>query len=1127
MNDVATWLNSIGLGQHAEAFVENDINFSLLTSLDHEVLQAIGVKSVGHRMTILKAAAALGEESIETVEQNTRKITGNSKNVTNEAEHRQLTVMFCDLVGSTELSGRLDAETYRDLILVYQELCTRCVERYEGYVARFFGDGMLVYFGYPRAHEDETQRAIHASLEILEELASLNSGERSQEVNLAARIGIATGPVVVGDIIGDGASQESAVIGETPNVAARLQAFAEPNQIIISPATKNLAAGEFNYRSLGEQSLKGVDQPVVVWRVIGERDHGSRFDAARGQQVTPLVGRDEERDILVRRWQRALSGSGQVVMVSGEAGIGKSRLSRGLREQIRDQQHIELNYQCSPFHVSSALYPVINQLERAAGFVPDDNHEAKLDKLEQLLSQSTDEINSSARLIADLLSLPANHRYGKVDASPLQQKDQTLQVLVSQLAGLGKDQPVLMVFEDLHWADPTTLELLDLVVAQIPEIPVMLLATHRPDFAPAWTGEAQVYSISLNKLDAINCTALVKSVSGGISLPPEVLDEIITKTDGVPLFVEELTKTVMESGMLRVEKNSYVLDQPLTSLAIPSTLQDSLMARLDRLASVKDIAQIGAVIGREFGHELILAVAGLEDSVLTYGLEKLAEAGLVLRRGTPPQASYLFKHALIQDISYASLLKSRRQQLHAKISTVLVERFPDLIETQPELAAQHFSEAGLVSEAVEYWHRAANLASSRAAPEEAYNHLGFALDGLKQLPESDENRHLRMDLLGQRVTPIIATRSYGSPEMKSLIDDAMSVYASLDNVSQQIFPIHYARWTKALTGGRAIEAPGISTEVLDEARRQKDDLKIILGNRLKGCSLVVVGEPGDGLRYLELALRECGESQSDEIGFIFGQDSLTSCLTYGAFAHGALGNFSKMYEFSEQAINRAEKTKNPLTLAYVYGHLSILFSEMRDSVSLSRTVGLLGSILRHHPIPNWIPVLKYSQAVLNSYDLNNNLVQEDIRHCMELLERSGFLYWHPIFEANLARVYLACGETELARKSIENGNVIVNQGGDSWGGPELARVLADLMLVGDAPAESIDMAFCEALQKARDYPNKFYELRTACSLAQHYNNTGRTNEARELLQSVCESVIEPCEIHDFVTATKLLSQLES
>jgi class 3 adenylate cyclase len=444
VNDVTEWLAALGLEQHAQTFAENDINFDLLASLDHEVLQAIGIKSAGHRMTILKAAAALGDECIETNKQNTAENAGDSRNAINnainEAEHRQLTVMFCDLADSTELSGRLDAEAYRDLILAYQAICTRCVERYEGYVARFFGDGMLVYFGYPRAHEDETQRAIHAGLEILD---GLNSDERSQCLNLAVRIGIATGPVVVGDIIGDGASQESAVIGETPNIAARLQALAEPNQVIVSPTTKNLAAGEFHYRSLGEQSLKGVEQPVVVWCVMGERDHDSRFDAARGQKIAPLVGREEEQDILTRRWQRASNGTGQVVLVSGEAGIGKSRLSRGLREQLRSQQHIELNYQCSPFHVSSALYPVINQLERAAGFAPDDGHEAKLDKLEQLLSQSTDDINASAGLLADLLSLPGQHRYGEIDVSPIQQKDQTLQYWFVSLKGLAKINPCL------------------------------------------------------------------------------------------------------------------------------------------------------------------------------------------------------------------------------------------------------------------------------------------------------------------------------------------------------------------------------------------------------------------------------------------------------------------------------------------------------------------------------------------------------------------------------------------------------------------------------------------------------------------------------------------------------------
>jgi class 3 adenylate cyclase/tetratricopeptide (TPR) repeat protein len=1124
VNDVTEWLAALGLERYADAFTGNDIDFDLLASLDHEVLQAIGVKSAGHRMTILKAAAALGDEATETTGQDTRESADDLQSAGNEAEHRQLTVMFCDLADSTELSGRLDAETYRDLILAYQQTCTRCVERYEGYVARFFGDGMLVYFGYPRAHEDETQRALYAGLDILEELENLNSGSRNQGVDLAARIGIATGPVVVGDIIGEGASQESAVIGETPNVAARLQALAEPKQVMVSSETKNLAIGEFDYRSLGEQSLKGVEQPVAAWRVLGKRDHGSRFDAARGQQVTPLVGREEERDILVRRWRRTLDGSGQVVMVSGEAGIGKSRLSRELRERIRDQQHIELNYQCSPFHVSSALYPVINQLERAAGFAADDDNETRLDKLERLLAQSSDEIEAAARLLADLLSLPGKHRYGEIDVTPLQQKDRTLQLLVRQLEGLGKHQPVLMVFEDLHWADPTTLELLELTVERIPEIPVMLLATHRPEFAPAWTGESQVYSISLNKLDATNCSNLVKGVSGGISLPPEVLAEIIAKTDGVPLFVEELTKTVMESGMLRVENDNYVLDQPLTSLAIPSTLQDSLMARLDRLAAVKDIAQIGSVIGREFDYELILAVAGLEDSVLTEGLQKLAEAGLVLRRGTPPLASYFFKHALIQDISYASLLKSRRQQLHAKIGTVLVERFPELVETQPELAAQHFYEAGLVAEAIDYWSRAAKLASSRAAPEEAYNHLGFALDALEQLPETRESRHLRLDLLGQRVTPVIAIRGYASPEVGDLVADAMSVYAELGETSPQIFPVLYARWAFALAGGRTIDAPGLADELLAEARRQEDELRVTLGYRLCGCSSIIVGEPRRGLDFLDRALSGLGDMRSNEIGFTFGQDTLAVCLTYSAFAQAALGNYAEVYRFAGLAMARCERIRNPLTISYVHGHFCVLFSELRDFRRLSGSMDQLDGVLREHPMPNWIPVLEYSRAVSDSWESNSNTAVAAIRHSMDVLGGMGFLLWRPIFEANLARIYLGGGEAELAQKSIERGRLLIEQGSDTWGGPELARLQAESILASAAPVDAVDRAYLEALQMARDYPNKFYELRTVCGLARHYKNTGRIGEASELLRTTCETVVEPCEIHDFIAAKQLLSQ---
>ena len=1113
--DVTKWLDERGLGKYADVFEENEIGVLDLPLLSDDDLRELGLP-MGPRKRLLAAISNSAEET----KKDTLPLV--QPPASGEAEHRQLTVMFCDLADSTALSQRLEAETYREVILSYQETCTHCVERYEGYLARLFGDGLLVYFGYPQAHEDDAERAIHAAIEVLREIRAPDENQGgADEIELAVRIGIATGPVLVGDIVGEGAAQESTVLGETPNLASRLQTLAGRNEIIVSPATQTLAGGRFTYRDLGPQKLKGMEAAVTCWRVTGERDSGSRFEATHGEHLVPLVGRDEERDMLLRRWHRASGGAGQIVLVSGEAGIGKSRLSRALREHVAEDTYTLLSYQCSPYHVSSALYPVINHLERAARFLSDDTPETRMDKLEQLLAESTDQVESAAPLLAALLSLPGENRYGAIGLTPAQQKDRTLSVLVDQLEGLASKQPVLVVFEDVHWVGPTTLELLDLIVERARRVCVLVLFTHRPEFTAAWTGEAHVTSIALNKLDPENCSALVEAVTAGQVLPSEVLEEIVEKTDGVPLFVEELTKTVIESGMLRAEAGRYVLDQPLTALAIPATLQDSLMARLDRLASAKDIAQIGAVIGREFGHELIEAVASLDASVLNEGLEKLAQAGLVFRRGTPPQVSYQFKHALIQDTAYASLLKSRRQQLHAKIGSTLESRFPELIESQPELAAHHLHQAGLTAPAIEYWHQAAKLASSRSAMNEAYSHLGAALNALETLPKTDDTRRLRLNLLAERVTPIIAVRSYSSPEMVELYEDAMSVYHELEGDTPQIFPIIYARWVFDFTGGRMKRALEHAEEFLTEAKRQNAPIPIIQGRRLYGSNLVMFGDPQEGYRHLALA--ELDESQSDEIGFFYGQDTLASLSCYVAFALCALGMFDQLSRRIEIALARAVEVNNPLSIAYVYGHMALLLNEIGDDAGLKRCLASMEATLDEHPIPLWVAILGYLQGVMRLTEDRSDQAVSLIQHGITVSEQLGVHYLRPIFQASLGRAYLAQDELTLAQDAVSRGLAEIDNGRDQWAKPELHRIRGDILALQQP--DRAEAAYEEALNQARAYPNRLYELRAGMSLARCWSKRARRSEARKLLEAVCDSVCEPGQNRDYQEAKKVLLEL--
>ena len=541
---------------------------------------------------------------------------------------------------------------------------------------------------------------------------------------------------MVGDLVGEGSAQEEAVVGETPNLAARLQALAEPNTVVIAGGTHRLVAGLFDMIDLGHQQLKGFATPVPAWRITGEADTEGRFDALHGV-ATPLVGRSEELELLLQRWQQARAGKGQAVMLSGEPGIGKSRLTAALEERLSAEPHARLRYFCSPYHVNSALYPVIKQLERAAGLGRSDSSDTKLDKLEALLRQAVSDITEAAPLLAELLSIDTTGRYAPLKLTPQARKARTLSALIQLLEGLAARQPVVMIVEDAHWIDPTTSEWLDMLIDGLQDLPVLLIITFRPEFQPRWTLFSHVTALSLSRLDRDQGAAIIDRVAGGKTLPAEVRNQILAKTEGVPLFVEELTKTVLESGLLIDEGDHYVLSGPLPSLAIPSTLQDSLMARLDRLAPVKEVAQIGACIGRVFHHRLLAAVTGYDDARLEGILQQLEKSELVFRRGVPPEATYTFKHALVQDTAYQSLLKSRRQQIHAIIASELEAQFREIAEAEPETLAHHYTAAGLTEQAVAYWLKAGQQALKRSANLEAMAHLGKGLELVASLPDTE------------------------------------------------------------------------------------------------------------------------------------------------------------------------------------------------------------------------------------------------------------------------------------------------------------------------------------------------------------------------------------------------------
>lgn len=724
MHDVSRWLADLGLDEYAKLFEEHKIDREVIAELGESDLKELGIP-LGHRKKILKAIASLDAPNASL-----DSIAGG------EAERRQVTIMFCDLVGSTELSARFDPEDLRALINAYQDECRAAIAEYDGFVARYMGDGVLAYFGYPKSHENDAERAVLAALTLLESIHALN--ERSTvhtDTRLAVRVGIATGLVVVGDLIGEGASRESPVIGETPNIAARLQSIAEPDSILIAETTHRLAGQNFECRALGSRSLKGIAEPVPVWMVTGTRSVESRFEAATRVELTPLVGREEEISLLLNRWRRARDGDGQVVLITGEPGIGKSRLTEELRRSIASDPQVRISYQCLAHHQGSALHPVISQLERAAGIDHRHAPAEKLDRLTSLLGDTGETDEEDIALFAELLSIPADDRLPEIRFEPEQLKEKILSVLVRRLEKLADIDPVLCVFEDVHSIDPSTLELLERIVERAATLPVLIIVTCRPEFAASWTGQPHTSLLALSRMDRRQSRAIVDRVAQQTGLPEPLLVDIVAKTDGIPLFIEELTRALLES-----ERD--VGDSPV---GIPATLQDSLMSRLDRLAVGKSVAQVASALGREFTHELLAAVCEEKPDDIDAALDELDDSGLVLRRGTGNQASYVFKHALIQDVAYQSLLRSARRALHRRIASVLCDEFTDTAELQPEVVARHFSEGGEADRAIDYWQRAGDRAAARAAHAEAIGHYSRGLDLIGNIEDAQRRTTAEVD----------------------------------------------------------------------------------------------------------------------------------------------------------------------------------------------------------------------------------------------------------------------------------------------------------------------------------------------------------------------------------------------
>jgi class 3 adenylate cyclase len=1002
--DIAAWLRGLGLEQYAQLFRDNDIDGEILCGMTAEDLKELGISSFGHRRRLLNAITALGGEprTRDVAQSATRVTTARISPPPIDAERRQLTVMFCDLVGSTPLSARLDPEDLRSIIGAYHRCVAEIVEGCGGFVARYMGDGVLVYFGYPQAHEDDAERATRCGLALVDRVAQL--GQREE---LHARVGIATGLVVVG-----GEVVEHDVAGDTPNLAARLQALAEPDTVVIAANTRRLVGDLFDYRDLGAIEVKGLAAPVPAWQVLRASAIESRFEALRGSVLTPLIGRDEEIDLLLRRWARANTGDGQVVLISGEAGIGKSRLTAALAERLHAEPHIRLRCFCSPSHQDSALYPFIDQLGRASEFARDDPPASKLEKLAALLARAAP-LDEDVALLADLLSLPGSERHPLPNLSPQRKKERILEALIRQLEGLARQQPIVMVFEDAHWIDPTSRELLDLIIERVRSLPVLLIVTFRPEFQPPWTGQPQVSMLALNRLDRRDRAALVEQIAGDKALPNEVVDQIANRTDGVPLFVEELTKSVLESGLLREDRDRYVLDRVLPPFAIPTTLHDSLMARLDRLASVRLVAQIGAAIGREFSYTLLRQVSRLPEGELQAALARLVTSELVFQRGTPPDAVYTFKHALVQDAAHSSLLRGARQLLHVQIATALETQAPELIDSQPELFAQHYAEAGLVEKSVACWGKAGHRSAARSAMAEAAAQLKKGLDQLALLPDIPERRRQELEFCSALGAALQAVKGYAAPETGQVYARARELWEQLGSPAE-FLQIPYGESVYHLFRGELDLALHLADDLLRLSRQRSDSAGLVLGHNSSGCNLMFKGKFGLSRSHLEAGITLYDPISHRSLTHQTGIDPKLVSQAHLGIVLFCLGFPDRALAQSNAAIAEARRLDHPTSLAVGLAlgvRLLSLFGEIAD---LAERADQLAALADEQGF-------SYYRAMAAVYRGWAKIKNGDMAEGMSLLRSGSAAYratgteaWTPYFIALLVGACESAGQIDEA-----------------------------------------------------------------------------------------------------------------
>jgi class 3 adenylate cyclase/tetratricopeptide (TPR) repeat protein len=1115
--DLAEWLSRHGLGQYAQTFAENNIEFSILPDLKEDDLEKLGV-SLGHRKKLLRAIGSLTAEQPSAA--STISITDAAElpsRQQREAEFRQITVMFCDLEGSTQLSQILDPEDLQKLIDAYRAACSTAIGRYGGEVARYFGDGVMAFFGWPRAHEDDALRAIHAALEIVSRVSEI-----SEPVALACRVGICSGPVVVGEIANSTASWSMDAVGETPNIAARLQILAEANTVLISESTRRLVSTAFELQDLGRKELRGIIEPVHVHRVRAAKTAASRFEAAHAESLTPLTGRSSELSLLLDRWKKVKEGDGQVILLSGIPGVGKSRLLYELKSHIQKEPHLFLLHQCSPYHSQSAFFPVIEQIEQAAQLIAREADVDKIAKLQAYLPHLSDSSTEPLLLIAKLLSISVENHHKLLELTPQQIKNRTINTLVDMLLAFSLQHPTVCVFEDAHWLDPSTLELLELIISRIDHARVLLIVSCRPEFRPAWVTHPNITIQSLTRLSHTEVKNMIGDLLRGSSIPEQLVDQIIQKTDGVPLFIEELTNNILSTPS-RTRTSSGRTD-PLALLKVPETLSDALMERLDRVAPSRRLAQIAAVIGREFSYDLLSTASQIDEDDMQSALWLLEQADIIYRVNISPFVRFAFKHALLRDAIYDSLLRSKRQQIHADIATILEKDYPQLAETQPEVLAHHYQEAGNHPPAIRCWVASGQRALMRSANIEAIASFRMALQILNVLPETPDRNKQEIAIQLALGIPLIAVQGYASAETREAFSRAHTLCLQLGNVPEY-FQALFGLWGHSWMSGKNDDALRMADEFLSRARLLPEIVPLMVAHRMMGSTLLTIGSFQSSANHFEETIRLSISEGKQPLNNLYVVEPQTASMLLLSWDLWFLGYPDQSLSRVSEALALAQDLGHPYTVAFAYYMTSVVHLLRGDAARAYETAQKSLEVSQEQRFSLYAILSRISRGRALG-DLGRLAeAQIEIATGIDEARRNGVGFMLPMMDSWLADMHTKADDLEHALSIVER--ALANIGdGRAWES-ELHRQRAQILLsLNPSQVREAESHFRKSIEVAHSQSTKSLELRAVTSLAELWRMQGRSDEARALLEPICRWFDERCDTADLRRARDARSALQ-